>query len=296
MKILLTGASGNLGQDIVRVFGVAGHDVLQTDRDTLDITDVDAIAKRIDDEKPDFVINTAAYNFVDKVEAPDIYPIAYAINALGPKNLAEACAVRGIPFVHYSTDYVFQGDKEEGYTEEDVPNPISKYGATKAAGERFVIDAGGKYFLCRLSKIFGQPGISEGTKPSFVALMLKLAKEKPSLQIVDEEVGMPSYTRDIAEATLSLLVTPTPYNLPPTTYPSGIYHIVNEGIGVTWYAFAEEIFHIAGVTTPRTPVSSSAFPRAASAPKFAMLRNTKLPKLRPRIDALREFLKVTSNE
>ncbi len=281
MKILLAGASGNLGQDIVRVFRAAGHEVVETDRGQLDITDAAAVVRVIDEVHPDIVINTAAYNAVDKVEDPAVYPIAFAINATGPKNLAEACAARSILFVHYSTDYVFAGDKPEGYTEDDVPHPISKYGETKAAGEDFVRAAGGAWYIVRLSKIFGTPGISDVAKPSFVSLMLRLAKEKPSLSIVDEEVGMPTYTNDIAEATLRMVTTGT---------PPGVYHVVNEGAGVTWYQFAEEIFGIAGVTTPRTPVPSSAFPRAAHVPKFAMLRNTKLPKLRPRIDALRAFL------
>lgn len=281
MKILLAGASGNLGQDIVRVFRAAGHEVVETDRAQLDITDAGAVSRVIDEAHPDVVINTAAYNFVDKVEDESVYPVAYAINAIGPKNLAEACAVRNIPFVHYSTDYVFAGDKPEGYMEDDEPAPISRYGETKAAGEAFVRAAGGVFFLCRLSKIFGEPGISEAAKPSFVSLMLRLAKEKPSLSIVDEEVGAPTYTKDIAEATLRVLTDGT---------PPGVYHIVNEGPGVTWYQFAEEIFGIAGVTTPRTPVPSSAFPRPAKAPKFAQLRNTRLPKLRSRVSALQEFL------
>lgn len=281
MKMLLAGASGNLGQDIARVFRAAGHEVVETDRGQLDITDAGVVARVIDEVHPDVVINTAAYNFVDKVEDESVYPVAYAINAIGPKNLAEACAARNIPFVHYSTDYVFAGDKPEGYTEDDEPAPISRYGETKAAGESFVRAAGGAFFLCRLSKIFGEPGISEAAKPSFVSLMLRLAKEKPSLSIVDEEVGAPTYTKDIAEATLRVLTDGT---------PPGVYHIVNEGPGVTWYQFAEEIFGIAGVTTPRTPVPSSAFPRPAKAPKFAQLRNTKLPKLRSRASALQEFL------
>lgn len=291
MKILLTGASGNLGQDIVRVFRAAGHEVVETDREELDITNAESVARMIDELHPDVVINAAAYNFVDKVEDEAVYPIAYAVNATGPKNLAEACAERAIPFVHYSTDYVFAGDKPEGYSEDDEPSPISKYGETKAAGEAFVRAAGGSFYLCRLSKIFGQPGISEAAKPSFVSLMLRLAKEKPSLSIVDEEVGTPTYTKDIAEATLRMLTDPSTGS-GGTGTPPGVYHVVNEGPGVTWYQFAEEIFGIAGVTTPRTPVPSSAFPRPAKAPKFAQLRNTKLPALRPRIDALREFLRT----
>lgn len=281
MKVLLTGASGNLGQDILRVFTDAGHDVVTTDRTELDITSIADVEEKVAAVNPDVIINCAAYNFVDKIEDPAVYPIAYAVNAKGPKNLAAAARKHGIWLVHYSTDYVFAGDKPEGYREDDAPNPISKYGETKVAGEQFVIDSRAQAYIIRLSKIFGRPGISEASKPSFVSLMLRLAKEKPSLQIVDEEVGSPTYTLDIARETLRML---------DAHVPPGIYHVVNDGPGVTWYRFAEEIFSLTGITTPRTPVPSSAFPRAATAPKFAQLLNTKLPPLRPRSDALRDFL------
>lgn len=281
MRVLLTGASGNLGQDLVRTLQRAGHEVVATDRAELDITHAEDVARSVAEHKPDVIVNAAAYNFVDKVEDPGVYPVAYAVNALGPRHLAEAAEAHGIPFVHYSTDYVFAGDKPEGYREDDTVAPISKYGETKAAGERFVRETGAKAYVCRLSKIFGTPGTSDASKSSFVALMLRLAKEKPSLQIVDEEVGCPTYTKDIAEATLRMLTDGT---------PPGVYHMVNEGAGVTWYQFAEEVFAIAGVTTPHTPVPSSAFPRAAKAPKFARLINTKLPPLRPRVDALNDFI------
>lgn len=281
MKVLLTGASGNLGQDVLRVFKAAGHEVVPTDRTELDITSIADVEEKVSQVNPDVIINCAAYNFVDKVEDPEIYPIAYAINAKGPKNLAAAARKHGVWFVHYSTDYVFAGDKPEGYNEDAIPDPISKYGETKAAGEKFVLESGALAYVIRLSKIFGKQGISEATKLSFVALMLKLAKEKPALQVVDEEVGMPTYTHDIAQETLRMLEE----HVPP-----GVYHVVNDGPGVTWYRFAEEIFALAGVTTPRQPIPSSAFPRVAKLPKFAQLNNTKLPPLRPRIDALREFL------
>lgn len=281
MKILLTGASGNLGQDIIRVFRAAGHEVVPTDRGELDITSIADVEEKVTEVNPDVIINAAAYNFVDKVEDPAVYPVALAVNAKGPKNLAIAARKHGVWFVHYSTDYVFAGDKPEGYAEDAQPNPISKYGETKALGEKVVLDSGALAYVIRLSKIFGKPGISDASKPSFVQLMLTLAKQKPSLQIVDEEVGMPTYTVDVARETLRMLEA----HVPP-----GVYHVVNEGSGATWYTFAEEIFGIAGVATPRTPVPSSAFPRAAKAPKFAMLVNTKLPALRSRQEALKEFL------
>jgi dTDP-4-dehydrorhamnose reductase len=282
MRVLVTGASGMLGQDICKTFSSAGHEVIATDRDSLDITNRQAVDEAIIARQPDAIINTAAYNFVDKVEDPAVYPIAYAINATGPGNLAQATSTRNIPFVHYSTDYVFAGNKPKGYVESDEPDPISKYGETKAFGEAAVKKAGGRWYILRLSKIFGNPGTSEASKESFVQLMLRLAKEKPSLQIVDEEVGCNSYTKDIAQATLKLLTERA---------PGGIYHLVNEGHGVTWFGFAQEIFRVAGITTPRTPVGANAFPpRPAARPKFAKLINTLGPKLRSREEALKDFL------
>jgi len=281
MKVLITGASGTLGQDLMRVFETPGNVVIGTDRDTLDITAPDSIAKALEAEHPNVLINAAAYNFVDNVEDDRCYPIAYAVNAQGPGYLAKAAAQRGIPFIHYSTDYVFAGDKPEGYREDDEPNPLSAYGRTKAMGENAVQEAGGQWYILRLSKIFGTPGITDQSKPSFIYLMMKLSRELPELKIVDEEVGCPSYTKDIAQATRQMIERGDPY---------GIYHVVNSGPGVTWYEFAKEIFEIAGVQTPFVPVASNAFaPRPAARPKFATLLNTKLPLLRSRQEALRAF-------
>lgn len=286
MRVLITGASGTLGQDLVKRFGQGGHEVLATDRDTLDITSAEAIARTLDAHTPALVINAAAYNFVDAVEDPTIYPIAQAINAYAPGHLARAAAERGILFVHYSTDYVFAGTKPEGYTESDAPDAISAYGLTKAMGEKAVQEAGGQWHILRLSKIFGTPGLTDQSKPSFVHLMMKLARERPMLKIVDEEVGCPTYTKDIAEATAQMIARGD---------ASGIYHVVNEGPGVTWYEFAKEIFELAGVSTPYVPVSADAFPaRPAARPQFAALLNTKLPRLRHRHEALREFLESES--
>jgi len=283
MKVLITGANGMLGKDLVDVFFDAGHEIIITDRKDLDITDENAVHTFIGNNSPDVVINAAAYNLVDNIEDPKFYDLAYAINALGPKYLAEASHDNNAVFVHFSTDYVFSGEKPEGYNEDDERNPISKYGETKAAGEEFVENAGGNSYICRLSKIFGEPGKSEGSKESFVALMLRLAESKPELSIVDEEVGSPSYTKDIAERVYEML---------ESKLENGIYHIVNEGEGVTWYQFAEEFFGLKDIKTVRHPVSSSEFPKPAKRPKFAKLNNTKMSPLRKRIDALREFLKI----
>ncbi len=281
LTLLLTGSRGMLGQAIAKTFTDAGYTVLATDRDTIDITSIDSIRSFIAEKTIDLIINTAAYNFVDKVEDPTFYDVAYSINALGPQNLALIAKELNVQFVHFSTDCVFDGNKTDGYIESDSRSPISKYGFTKAEGERLVEEAGGQFYICRLSKLFGTPGNGEGAKMSFVSLMLKLAKEKPELSIVNEEVGCPSYAPHIAASTLGII---------QRNDPSGIYHTINEGGGVTWYQFAEEIFALMNVTTPRKPVSSKEFPVAAARPKNGTLLNTKLPKLPHRLDALKEFL------
>jgi len=148
------------------------------------------------------------------------------------------CRDSGAAFGHYSTDYVFAGDKPEGYKEDDTPALISVYDESKLAGEQAVASAGGRSYVCRLSKIFGRPGTSTIAKPSFVSAMVGFGQTKPSLTIDDEEVGSLTYTRDVAEATVRLLTE---------QFPPGINHLVNEGPGVTWYGFAEEFFDLLGI-------------------------------------------------
>jgi len=280
MKVIVLGAKGNLGQDLVAAFVAAGHEVVALDREELDVLDFAATRRRILDELPSAVINTVAMNDVDGAEDPTKRPFAFKLNGDAPGVLAAAARDAGASFVHYSTDYVFEGTKPEGYAEDDEPKPVSAYGESKLAGERAAIAAGGRVYVCRLSKIFGRPGVSELSKPSFVSIMLKLAKTKPELSIVDEEVGCPTYTKDIAEATVRLLAG---------GFEPGIYHLVNDGPGVTWYGFAEEVFGLLGIKTPRRPVSSALFPKPAKRPKSARLLNAKFPPLRSRLEALRAF-------
>ena len=282
MRVLVIGAKGNLGQDLVRVFAGAGHEVVAFDRQELDVTDAAAVRDHIAKAGYAAVLNAVAWNNVDAAEDPANRPVVWGLNVDAPRVMAEAARDAGAVFVHYSTEYVFEGSKEEGYKEDDQPSPISVYGESKAAGEKAVQEAGGRWYVCRLSKLFGKPGSSPSSKPSFVSIMTGLAKTKPELTIVDEEVGTPSYTLDIAEATLRLVTG---------GFAPGIYHVINDGPGVTWYGFAEEFFGILGVTTPRKPVSSALFPKPARRPKFAKLVNTKFPPLRPRVEALKAFFK-----
>ncbi|HTM68952.1 MAG TPA: dTDP-4-dehydrorhamnose reductase [Candidatus Binatia bacterium] len=280
MKVLILGAKGNLGQDLVRAFGTAGCEVDAFDREQLDITDAAAVRARIAAGGYGAVVNAAAYNNVDAAEDPANAGVVRALNVDAPGVMAEAARDAGAAFVHYSSDYVFEGEKPEGYAEDDEPNPVSAYGRSKLDGERVVAAAGGAWYVVRTSKLYGIPGTSAASKPSFVTVMTNLAKTKPELSIVDEEVGMPTYTADLAAATVRLV---------SETFKPGIYHLVNEGPGVTWYGFAGEFFGLQGIATPRKPVPMSAFPRPAKRPRFAALRNTKFPPLRPRIEALKAF-------
>lgn len=281
MKILVTGAKGALGQDVCELFQAQGHEVVAFDRDGLDITSRETVMAKVGELKPEVIINCAAYNAVDKVEDPANFPLAYAINASGPQFLAEAAKAVDAVLVTVSTDAVFPGTKVEGYVETDERQAICKYGETKVAGEELVERVGGKYYIARTARLFGRPASSTDAKESFASIMLRLAATKPELAIIDEEVGCPTYTADLAQAM---------YTLVTEKYPYGIYHLVNSGPGVTWFAFAEEIFTLKNITTPRKPVPASDFPKPAARGKFTVLQNTKFPPLRSRLEALKAFL------
>lgn len=290
-RVVITGAEGGLGQELARVFWNAGDIVTCLSRKQCDITNREEVLRVMRELKPEVILNAAANNQVDAIEDPAVFPLAFAVNAEGPRNLAEAARELGAKFVHYSTDYVFSGEKREAYVETDVPAPVSKYGETKLGGEKFVADvfrdadiSRGDWYVFRVTKLFGRPAVSAGAKMSFLALMRKLVREKPEMKIVDEEGGMPTSTWDIAVETRRIV---------SEGLPSGIYHLVNDGPAVTWYQFAEEIFSLETepVVIPRHPVTADAFGvRAAKRPAWVDLRSTKVPMLRPRIDAVRHTM------
>jgi dTDP-4-dehydrorhamnose reductase len=284
MKILILGARGNLGVQLAKVFSTDDHSVIAWDRGEIDITDRELILKKINDIKPNIVINAAAYNGVDKCERDDHeYDLAKKINIDGPKNLAEGCLKAGATLVHYSTDYVFDGKKRKGYTEQDSPNPINRYGKSKFHGEKKILELSGsglKWYLVRTSKLFGPRGESDVAKPSFFDMMLDEGSKKDSLDVINEEASCFTYTPDLAQATKELL---------SGDYGYGIYHIINEN-PVTWYAGAVELFKIANLKIKINAVKSDTLPRPALRPKYSVLLNTKLPKLRDYREALREYL------
>ncbi|MHB1650902.1 MAG: dTDP-4-dehydrorhamnose reductase [Desulfitobacteriaceae bacterium] len=274
MKTIITGAKGQLGREITRQFQDK-HELLLYDRDALDITDFDAIKSMIFDTKPDVVINTAAYTNVEKAE--DDSNVAFQVNAIGAQNLALACNKFGVKFVHISTDYIFDGTKDEPYEEFDPPNPLSVYGKSKLWGEKLVEQVGGEYFILRTSWLYGDG-------PNFVRTMLRLATDRDRLTVVADQYGTPTYTKDLVWVIEKLILTDF----------YGVYHASNHG-SCTWYEFAQKIFELAGKEVMAEPVATEAYPVKAKRPKYSVLENRMLKLrgldvMRPWEEALRDYL------
>ncbi|MBF0496478.1 MAG: dTDP-4-dehydrorhamnose reductase [Deltaproteobacteria bacterium] len=287
MKILVLGARGNLGGQLVKFLSMNERcDVIGLSNRELDITDQEAVFKTVKLIQPQAIINAAAYNAVDNCEKDDQeFARAVKLNGLAVGFLAEAAAQCQAVFVHYSTDYVFAGDVPAGYREEDLPHPISRYGQSKLMGEKALLqfkDSGLKWYLVRTSKLFGPPGHSAQAKPDFFSLMLKLSRERDTLEVVDDETSCFTYTPDLAQATLEFLDQRPEY---------GIYHLANTGPG-TWYQAALELFRLSGARVGVRPVPSEYFPRPAKRPKFSVLLNTKLPPMRDYRLALKDYLEA----
>ena len=207
-KVLILGSKGMLGQELLVEFTSHGYDVVGWDKDELDITDFSIVNQKVVDLCPDILINAVAYNLVDKIEEDEnIFELAQKINGEAVGNLAKICKEINSVFVHYSSDYVFKGDDNNGYKEDDVINPVNKYGFSKGIGESQLLEIGGKFYLIRLSKLFGKPAVSVGAKKSFVDTMIWLVTEggKTSLEIVNEEVSCITYTPDLAKLTRSII-------------------------------------------------------------------------------------------
>lgn len=284
-KIVIIGAKGMLGSDLVSLFiKDSDYEVVAWDREDIDITNEELLINGILAEKPKIIINAVGYNAVDKAEeSEEEFALAMKINANAPENLAKIAKKIDAIFVQYISDYIFNGKKGK-YVESDKASPISKYGQSKAVGEKKVIKVGGKNYLIRISKLFGKPAKSDMAKKSFFEVMLNLAKEKDELKVVNSERSCFTYTPDLALATKKLI---------EEKYPYGVYHIVNEG-AVTWYEGARKLFDLAKIDTQKIkviPVGSGEFSRPAKRPVSSVLVNTKFPKLRPYEEAVKEWLK-----
>ena len=282
-KVLILGAKGMLGQALSQVFRMAGYVVVAWDIDDIDLTDSEATLAKISALAPAVIINAAAYNAVDACETDDEeYRKALILNRDVPGYLARSAREHGVVFVHYSTDYVFDGTVEAGYSEDAIPNPISRYGTSKYEGEKAVLAAGGIAFLIRLSKLFGEPARSETAKRSFFEVMLAKGKTESRVEVVDDETSCFTYAPDLALATRELIeAAPAP----------GIYHLPNEG-SATWFQAALELFRRAGLEVEVSPVTSAGYVRPARRPHASVLINTKRPKQRLYTEALSEFLET----
>ncbi len=283
MTILILGGQGNLGTQLTKVFSV-DFEVVSWDRGDVDVLDFPLLIEKITELKPSLIINAIAYNAVDKCEDKKEYELVLKLNAELPGVLADLARKLKAVLIHYSSDYVFNGteDKKE-FVESDTPNPINKYGESKFNGEREVLkraERGLEYYLIRTSKLFGPKSLSPVAKESFFDIMLDLAQTKKDLQIVNEELSCFTYTPDLAEATRRLWEIEAPY---------GIYHLVNEG-ACTWHDGAKELFRLKKMSVSLRPVRSENLLRAARRPKFSVLKNLKIKKLRTWQEALREYL------
>lgn len=259
MKVLVTGARGQVGSELILEGNRQGLLMLATGRNELDITQQDAVNRYFREHKPDIVINAAAYTAVDKAELePDL---AYAINRDGAANLAQACADTNIPLLHISTDYVFDGLKEEAYIETDTPNPQCIYGKSKLEGERAIESILKQYIILRVSWVFGTRG------NNFVKAMLRLGKERNRLKIVSDQHGGPTWAGDIATTLLKLVKRWDEGK----TIPWGTYHYSGQP-ATTWYEFSEAIFEQAeniGMIEKRPrvePITTANYPTQAQRP------------------------------
>ncbi len=283
MTILILGAKGNLGTQLQRIL-MEEYEVVGWDKDDFDALDFPLLSKKVRELEPSIIINTVAYNAVDKCENSENYELALKLNRDLPAVLAELARNLEALFIHYSSDYVFNGTVEKPeFSEDDTPNPINKYGESKFLGEREILrqaERGTACYLIRSSKLFGPKGGSPLVKPSFFDIMLELAQNKKELTLVNEELSCFTYTPDLAQATRRLWELEAPY---------GIYHLINEG-PCTWYEGALELFRLKKIKPQIKAVRSENLARPARRPKYSVLKNTKLRHLRPWKIALEEYL------
>jgi len=268
MRVLLTGVNGQVGWELQRTLAPLGE-VIAADRSLIDLADGAAIRRAVEAIAPDLIVNPAAYTAGDKAESEP--ELAHAINATAPGELAQAAAARGIPLVHFSTDYVFDGNKAGAYHEDDAPNPLGVYGATKLAGEQAVQQAGIPHLILRTSWVYGLRG------RNFLLTMQRLARERDTLAVVDDQFGAPTWSRLIAEATA--LATARWLERPDRLATSGIYHLTCGG-RTSWHGFTAAILaHLAQTDTPLaqlTAIPTSGYPTPAARPTNSQLDCSKL--------------------
>ena len=260
MTTAIIGANGQLGQDLCKVFGAQGGEVVGLNHGQMEITRIDSVREALQAVRPRLVVNTAAMH---QVESCEEHPAeAFTVNAIGARNLAEVCSHIDAVLVHISTDYVFDGNQDHPYTENDPPLPLNVYGNSKLAGEHFVRTRTARHFVIRVSGLYGHAPCRAKGGLNFVELMLKLAGERPQVRVVDNEVLTPTFTLDLARQVAHLARSDA----------FGLYHATAAG-DCSWYAFAREIFRLAGLTTPLQVAHPDEFPAKAPRPLYSVLAN-----------------------
>lgn len=279
MRVLVTGAKGQLGTDLMNELNRQGLEAIGVDIEEMDITDAESCRRVISREKPDAVIHCAAYTAVDAAE--DNVELCSRINGQGTRNVAQACRDQGIKLMYISTDYVFDGQGTRPWEPDDPRDPLNVYGETKYQGELAVEELLDQYFTVRIAWVFGLAG------KNFIKTMLRLGQERGAVSVVDDQIGSPTYTYDLARLLVDMIQTDR----------YGRYHATNEGI-CSWYEFACEIFRQAGMDQVQvTPVSSQQFAAKAKRPSNSRMSKEKLSdngfvRLPDWKDALGRYLKA----
>lgn len=266
MKVAVIGANGQLGVDLCQAYSRAGHEVIELNHDRIDVVDFPGCQALLQIIKPELLINTAAMHQVEACENdPDR---AFAVNGAGARNLALLSQELGYTLAHISTDYVFDGRKKQPYVESDATCPLNVYGNTKLAGEYFVRTIAPRSFVVRVSGLFGSSPCRAKGGLNFVQVMLKLAKERPEVRVVDDEVLTPTCTLDIARQ-LERLTRTEHY---------GLYHMTAQG-SCTWHEFAAKIFQLSGSRVRLSVADTREFPSKVPRPKYSVLANASLQAL-----------------
>ena len=283
MNIVLIGANGQLGSDLAEVLVTRGHDLVPLTHADIEVTDRASVDAALDAHHPDLVMNMAAFHKVDVCE--EEVERTFAVNTFGVRELALACRAHDAALLHMSTDYVFGGDRmrHTPYVETDTPAPINAYGVSKLAGEQFVRYLLERYYIFRVTGLYGVAG-SSGKGGNFVELMLRLAREGKDIRVVDDQRMTPTYTVDLAQQIAAVV----------ETGPYGLYHATSQG-DCTWYEFAAEIFRQSGLDPNLGRAKTGDFGEKAIRPAYSVLENKALQllgldQMRPWQEALGAYL------
>jgi dTDP-4-dehydrorhamnose reductase len=270
-NVMILGAEGMLAYDIIHTLQ-QGYHLHAFDRSQLNITDPQQVHQEVQNVHPQWIINCAAMTAVDRCETET--ELAMQINGYALQHIAQSAKEVGAKVIHFSTDYVFDGENQEGYAEDSRKHPINVYGQSKALGEDVLLQENPQHsYIIRTAWLYGLKG------KNFVYTMLEAAKKPNSIRVVDDQRGSPTYTKDLALATKNIM----------DNMPAGIYHVTNSG-ECSWYEFTKEIFRQANIHAEISPITSKDYPRPAHRPACSVLKNSKITPLRPWQEALSDFL------